>query len=204
MENKKSNINKDFNIAQKAEEEQKRRSEQERHLRIEQIRDEAVKQRLERMMQTRDAETQRDINAKVAEQEKALRDETQKRLDAQKAPSLDHPVGKTLLGQSPQDVANKVEADFKAMHENELAGFADGQRQVFNKIIDQKIEAAWKQQVEQDRQNHAEQSFEKAALKSPESSKDAFQKAHDQKGGEKDWRSLKADREAEAKKDRER
>ena len=47
---------------------------------------------------------------------------------------------------------------------------------------------------EQERQEKAEQTFEKSAEQSPDSSRDAFTQAHDRTGGEKDWRSLREER----------
>jgi hypothetical protein len=199
MPNENSKLNKDFTLSHQADEAQKSQ-EAERQKRIEAIKNDKERQQIKQMVQTRDKEMQRDIRLKQEEQQKAVRDETQKRLDAQRAPSFDFGMIKKALGKSPNMVADKVMAEFKAAHERELISFTAGLATPYNKVIDKLIEKA----LEQQRQKEAEPTFEKGTSRSPDSSKDAFQKAHDQTGGEKDWRSLKADREAGAKNEPER
>ena len=69
----------------------------------------------------------------------------------------------------------------------------------YNKVIDEQIDKV----LEAQERSKEERSFEKSADKPMESSRDAFSSAHDSKGGEKDWRSLRAEREP-AQQDRER
>ena len=58
--------------------------------------------------------------------------------------------------------------------------------------------------MEAQKRKEQEQVFEKSAEKSNDTSKDAFETAHDKQGGEKDWRSLREEREAAQQKDRDR
>lgn len=195
MQNENVNLNKDFTVSRQAEEAQKAQ-EDERAKKLFSIQDAKDRIRIEKMVKTRDDEMQRDMQIKREEQEKTIRDEVQRRLDNQKAPSLDFAMVKRALGQgkSPDMVHDQVMAEFKATHARELGAFQAGLAIPLNKVIDKQIEVA----LEQQRQKEAEPTFEKDATRSPDSSRDAFQKSHDQKGGEKDWRSLKADREAKA------
>ena len=142
-------------------------------------------------MQARDQEVQRDAKLKQEEQKKIVQGEIQRRIDEQKSPKLDHRIYKSFMGQSPQMIADKTMAEFKAKHQNELAGFQAGIESTWNKQIDKKIGKALEQQQEQERQQKAERTFEKSATQSPESSKKAFKNAHDKTGGEKEWRSLR-------------
>jgi hypothetical protein len=199
MQNENVNLNKDFTVSRQAVEAQKNQ-EAERQKRVEAIKNDKERQDIKLMMETRDREMQRDMQLKQEEQQKAVADEIQKRIDAQKDPSFDFGLIKKALGKSPNMIADKVMAEFKTMHERELASFEAGLATPYNGVIDKQIDKA----LEQQRQRESEPTFEKEATRSPDSSRDGFQKAHDQTGSEKDWRSLKADREAEAKNDRER
>lgn len=192
MQNENTNINKDFTVSQQADAAQKTQ-EDERAKKVFSIQDAKDRIRIEKMVKTRDDEMQRDMQLKREEQEKTIRDEVQRRLDNQKAPSLDFAMVKRALGQgkSPDMVHDQVMAEFKAIHARELGAFQAGLAIPLNKVIDKQIDAA----LEQQRHREAEPTFEKDATRSPDSSKDAFGKAHDQAGGEKDWRSLRADRE---------
>ncbi|MCP4099682.1 MAG: hypothetical protein GY748_25970 [Planctomycetaceae bacterium] len=193
-ENEIPKLNKDFSISQQKEVAQKTQEEHARQTSIQQITNEKERQRIERMTQTRDREVKRDVRLKQEKQKQTVQDEIQKRLDAQRGPKLDHRIYKTFLGQSPQMVADKTMAEFKVAHQNELAGFQSGIEATWNKQIDKKIDKAIEQQQEQERQQKAERTFEKSATQSPDSSKEAFKNAHDRTGGEKDWRSLREDR----------
>ena len=194
-----SKLNKDFNVSRNADEAQKVR-EEDRQKQIEAIKNDKDRKEVKDMMRTRDEEVRRDVALKHEEQQKIVRDEIDKRIAEQRTPKLDFTAIKSIIGKSPQDIADKVRAQFKAHHERELSSFGAGVAVPFNNLIDKKLEAV----LEQQRQKEAEPTFEKETTRSPDSSRGAFQKAHDQTGGEKDWRSLKADREAEAKNDRER
>lgn len=193
-ENEIPKVNKAFSVSQQKEVAQKAQADRARESLIKQVNDEQERSKIERMCQTRDNEVKRDVQLKRDEQKNIVRDEIQRRLDNKISPSLDHPVYKSLTGQSPQAVADKVRADFKAKHQNELAGYKKGVEATWNKQIDKKIDKAIEQQQEQERQQKAERTFEKSATQSPESSKEAFKNAHDRTGGEKDWRSLREDR----------
>lgn len=199
MQNENSKLNKDFKLSQQADQAQKAQ-EAERQKRFETVKDEKDRRDINLMMQTRDREIQRDMQLKQEEQKETVRKEIQRRLDAQKAPSLDFGVIKRVLGKSPDMVHDQVKAEFKDAHEKELAGYGAGLAVSYNKTIDKHLDKT----LEAQRQREAEPKFQKDSDRSPESSKDAFQKAHDQTGGEKDWRSLKADRERDAGKEREK
>ena len=188
-----SKLNKDFNVSQKADEAQKAR-EEERQKQIEAIKNDKDRKEVKDMMRVRDEEVRRDVALKHEEQQKIVRDEIDKRIAEQRTPKLDFTAIKSIIGKSPQDIADKVRAQYKAHHERELANFGAGVAVPFNNLIDKKLEAV----LEQQRQKEAEPTFEKETTRSPDSSREGFQKAHDQTGGEKDWRSLKADREAKA------
>lgn len=194
-----SQLNKDFNLSQNADAAQKAR-EEERQKQIEAIKNDKDRKEVKDMMRVRDEEVRRDVALKHEEQQKIVRDEINKRVADQRAAKLDFTAIKSIIGKSPQDIADKVRAQFKAHHERELASFGAGAAAPFNNLIDKQLETV----LEQQRQKEAEPTFEKETTRSPDSSRDGFQKAHDQTGGEKDWRSLKADREAKAKNDRER
>ncbi|SFF31431.1 hypothetical protein SAMN04488523_1681 [Sulfitobacter brevis] len=194
-----SKLNKDFNLSQKADEAQKAR-EEERQKQIEGIKSDKDRKEVKEMMRTRDEEVRRDVALKHEEQQKTVRDEIDRRIADQRTPKLDFTKIKSITGKSPQDIADKVRAEFKAHHERELASFGAGAAAPFNNLIDKKLETV----LEQQRQKEAEPAFERETTRSPDSSRDGFQKAHDQTGGEKDWRSLRADREREAENDRER
>lgn len=196
---KNNKLNKDFKLSQKADAAQKAR-EEERQKQIEKVKDDKERKDLTDMMRMRDQEVQRDVALKHEEQQETVRVEINKRVAEQRTPKLDFLKIKSITGKSPQDIADKVRAEYKAHHAQELATYRSGVEVPFNNLIDKKLEGV----LEQQRQKEAEPKFQKDSDRSPESGKDAFQKAHDQTGGEKDWRSLKADRERDAGKEREK
>ena len=193
-ENEIPNVNKEFKLSQEAEAAQKTRDEQQRAARIELVKDDKERAKIERMAAVRDKEVARDTELKRQEQQKQIEDETQKRIDNQKNPSLDHPIYKSFLGKTPARIADEVRGELEAKHANELAGFQQGVESSWNKRIDKQIDKTLERQQEQERQEKAEQTFEKSAEQSPDSSRDAFTQAHDRTGGEKDWRTLREER----------
>jgi hypothetical protein len=62
-----------------------------------------------------------------------------------------------------------------------LGGYGTGLAVSYNKVIDEQISKAQEAQEKQKQRD-----FQKPSNRSPETGKDAFKKAHDREGGEKD------------------
>lgn len=103
------------------------------------------------------------------------------------------------FGKSPQAIGQKVQADRFPEQKAEQEAYVRGSFDVANSPIDKKIQKTLEQEHAQERLRQQQienrppdQVFEKPAEE--KTSKDAFTQAHDRTDGEKDWRSLAADR----------
>jgi hypothetical protein len=193
-------INNDFTISHAGEEAQKKaaevkknKAEQERQQKISKLKNENDRKKIEAKVKERDDEIKLATQAKERTQKKEVDKIAQKRFDEQKMPRPTMKMFQTK-GKTKEQIASEVRANMKAQHQRDLGTVVSTLSASWNKHIDKAVVQAQEKEKTQQREKPAEYVFEKSADTARESSKDAFKTAHDKQGGEKDWRSLRDER----------
>lgn len=193
-------INKDFTISHDGEAAQKKaeavkqtKAEQERQQKISKLKNEEDRKKVSKKVKERDEEIKRAVEAKQKAHKKEIDKLSQKRFDDQKMPRPTMKMFQTK-GKTKEQIASEVRANMKAQHQRDISTVTTTLSVSWNTQIDKVVVQAQEKEKTQQREKPAEYVFEKAADTARESSKDAFKTAHDKKGGEKDWRSLRDER----------
>lgn len=193
-------INKDFTIShdgdaaqKKSEEVKKTKAEQERQQRIVKLKNEENRKEIQAKVKERDDEIKRAVEAKQKAHKKEIDKLAQKRFDDQKMPRPAMNMFQTK-GKTKEQIASEVRANMKAQHQRDIGTVTTTLSVSWNTQIDKMVVKAQENEKTQQLEKPAEYVFEKSADTPRESSKDAFKTAHDRQGGEKDWRSLRDER----------
>ena len=209
-DNKNENLNNEFNVAQQASTMQKQQEEDAKAL-LDPKRQQQEMKRQSEVDKIKDDKARQGIVLELAERDKTIADNLE-RLKVDQTTKTNNEINKEinkqgnpvlgiagLTGKSPQAIGEQVRSRMLPELEKEQEGYVRGSFDVANHSIDKKIQQVIEREQMQElhRQQQIEnrphdQVFEKPA--GEKTAKDAFRQAHDRTGGEKDWRSLAADR----------
>ena len=193
-ENEIPKVNKDFTVSHDAEAAQIPVEELERRNAIAALKDKDAQEQLDQMLKARDKDIQQAEENIDKLHDQQIREAAQAEMDKDKQ----HRFTMFKEQKTPAQFYNEQKEGMRRDQEIERSSLIAGVAMTWGGQIDEGIEQAQSREAVHDREQR--ETFQKDAEESRDIQGE-FREAHDERGGEEEWQSLKADRDAQAQND---